>query len=77
MRGWYYDAYNYANTACTMDPNNAEYRAMQSRVRNNGSYNNPFTRAYNQNNAYGTNGAGCDMCDVCTMLMCLDCLCRH
>ncbi len=70
-----FDAQKYINQAVYMDPNNAEYRAMQSRISNSGAYANPFGRASYGTDQYG--GAGCDMCDVCTMLMCLDCLCRH
>ena len=71
-----FDAQKYVDQACYMDPNNAEYRTMQSRIRNAGTYRGPFSYN-NQSDGYGTNGAGCDMCDICTMFMCLDCLCRR
>ena len=35
LRGWNYDAFTYANTACTMDPNNMEYRELYDTLRYN------------------------------------------
>ncbi|MBE6694097.1 MAG: J domain-containing protein [Ruminococcaceae bacterium] len=64
-RGHYTDAQNFIDTACSMDPNNAEYRNAQQQLRN---------RA----NGYGQGGqvaGGCSCCDLCAGLMCADCCC--
>ena len=75
-KGNVFDAQKYVNQAVYMDPNNAEYRAMQSRISTNGTYsNNPYSRSFGSN-MFGNNG-DCDMCDICSILICLDCLCRH
>lgn len=71
-----FDAQKYINQAVYMDPNNAEYRAMQSRISTNGAYSNPYARSYGSN-SFGTGNGQCDMCDICSILICLDCLCRH
>ncbi len=71
-----FDAQKYINQAVYMDPNNAEYRAMQSRISTNGTYsNNPYSRSFG-GGTFGNNG-DCDMCDICSIVICLDCLCRH
>ncbi len=66
-RGYYVDAQHYFDTACAMEPNNAEYRNAQSRARN----------AQNRGFNGGPNGQGssCSICDICAALACLDCLC--
>lgn len=69
MRGWYYDAYNYANTACTMDPNNAEYRELYDNLNENI---NRSTGTYRT----ATTGDSCDICSICQALACLNCLCN-
>ena len=71
-----FDAQKYINQAVYMDPNNAEYRAMQSRISTNGAYSNPYSRSYG-NGSFGSGNGQCDMCDICSILICLDCLCRH
>lgn len=69
-RGYIFDAIKYIDVACTMEPNNQEYRTMRENLRA-------------QSNSYGSqpqstgSGGGCDMCDVCSTLICLDCLCNH
>ena len=68
-RGYTFDAIKYFDVACTMEPNNQEYRTMRDNLRA-------------QSNSYGSqpqssNAGGCDMCDVCSTLICLDCLCNH
>ena len=69
-RGYIFDAIKYIDVACTMEPNNQEYRTMRENLRA-------------QSNNYGSqpqpasSGGGCDMCDVCSTLICLDCLCHH
>lgn len=69
-KGNYFDAKRYIDTACYMDPNNAEYRNIQNQLNRQGSYSgNPYS--------YSNTNDGCDMCDICSMLMCLNCLCHH
>ena len=63
-KGFYVDAQNYFDTACGMDPSNAEYRNAQQMLRNRSAQ---F--------GGGSSMRGCSVCDVCAGLMCLDCLC--
>ena len=63
-KGFYMDAQNYFDTACGMDPNNAEYRNAQQMIRNRSAQ-------YGRGSSMG----GCSVCDLCAGLMCLDCLC--
>lgn len=65
-RGFFVDAQHYFDTACAMDPNNAEYRNAQQRVR--GQQNGGFTGTQSR-------GSSCSICDICTALACLDCMC--
>ena len=67
-KGYYVDAQNMINTACTMDPNNMEYRNTRDRL-------------YQQSQSYGngyntTRSGGCSGCDVCSGLLCADCCCE-
>ena len=67
-KGYYVDAQKMINTACSMDPTNAEYRAARDRLNMQG-------RAYG--GAYQTgNGDDCTGCDICTTLLCMDCCCE-
>ena len=66
-RGYYFDAIKFIDKACSMDPNNEEYKAMSNNLRNQ-------SMNYGDNNR--PNAQGCNMCDVCTCLMCMDCLCN-
>ena len=67
-RGYYVDAQNMINTACTMDPSNSEYRAARDRL-------NMQAQGYGQ--GYNTTSAGgCSGCDVCSSLLCADCCCE-
>lgn len=72
MRGWYYDAYTAANTACTMDPNNAEYRELLDALDNNV---NRSTGTYRST----VSSDECDICSSCcrayACLSCLRCMC--
>ena len=65
-RGYYFDAIKFIDKACTMEPNNQEYKMMRDNLRA-------------QSTHYGHqpqgNVGGCNMCDVCSTLICLDCLC--
>ena len=65
---YYFDALNYLDKACQMDPNNMEYRNMRDRVRNQ-------TNGYGANQRGTTHAGGCNLCDVCMALYCLDCMC--
>ncbi len=68
QRGWFFDAQKSFETACYMDPNNAEYRNALNNIRG---------RAANYGGSYRTsNGSGCSGCDVCSSLICADCLCE-
>lgn len=61
-RGWLDDARQNFWTACSMDPNNMEYRQAMNSMNmnmNRGAYN-------NSNN---------DLCTLCTTLYCMNCLC--
>ncbi len=64
-----FDAQSYFDTACSMDPSNAEYSNMRQRV-----------RAYGVNRGgyapYGGNASSCNTCDICNTLICADCCCE-
>ncbi len=63
-RGHYVDAQHFFDTACGMDPNNAEYNNARERLRNGSA---DFGR--------GQRGGGCSFCDMCAAFMCADCCC--
>lgn len=63
-KGWFDEAQQEINQACTMNPNNLEYRRMQTVLTNNASYGG--YRPMQQNDAM----------DCCTQLLCLNCLCN-
>ena len=62
------DASRYFDTACTMDPSNAEYANMRMRMRSFGNMGGMNGAPYS--------GSGCSGCDICTSLLCADCLCE-
>lgn len=64
-KGWMDEAQRCYQTACSMDPNNAEYQQALQMMRFGG------------NNIYRSTGYqnSCDGCDLCSALMCLSCLC--
>lgn len=66
-KGWYDSAIQNINTACSMDPNNFEYRQTLQQLQSR-------TRAYG--NPYRTSSAGDDPCDCCIKLWCLDSFCE-
>ncbi len=69
QRGFLFDAQKYIETACYLDPANAEYRAAKQRMRASAaSYGSPYTA---QRYSYGCSGG-----DICTSLICADCLCE-
>lgn len=65
-RGAYFDAQRHIDTACSMDPGNAEYAAARNAMRNS-SYD--FGRS-------ASDRSSTDACDCCTSLLCADCLCE-
>ena len=66
-RGWYVDANKHLSIACSLDPQNQEYRAAFDRLNSRGSYSNPMgTQTMRE----------CDTCDLCSSLICADCLCE-
>jgi curved DNA-binding protein CbpA len=67
QKGWFFDAQKYFETACYMEPNNAEYRNALNNIR---------VRATTYGRGYRTSpGGGMDACDVCNALICADCCC--
>ena len=69
-KGWLEEAYNYAETACRLNPNNVEYQTFYNRVANQrrGSYG-----GYQPSNADGC-GFGCF--DMLMCMLCSDCFCN-
>lgn len=65
-KGWLDEAQRCYQTACAMDPSNAEYQQALQLMRFGGN------NIYRQS---GFRGNDCDGCDICTALMCLNCLC--
>ncbi len=63
-----FDAQRYVETACYMDPSNAEYRALKNQMSRAA---NAYGRGYATNNS-----SDCDMCSVCQALWCMDCCCE-
>lgn len=68
-RGWQFDAQQSFDTACTLDPANAEYAQARDQLRQRTQ---AFGRAYQT----GQSGASCTGCDLCTGLLCADCCCE-
>ncbi|GKX66908.1 J domain-containing protein [Inconstantimicrobium mannanitabidum] len=67
QKGWYDSAVSYLETACSLDPNNFEYRQTLNSIRNqNRSYGSPYRQT--SNNA--------DFCNLCINLWCLDSMCE-
>lgn len=66
-KGYTEQAYSYFQTACRMEPNNAEYQSALNNANNRRNYN---PHGYNT-----TNTMGCSMCDVCTGILCMNCCC--
>ena len=62
-KGFFVDAQHYFDTACGMDPENAEYRQAQEMLKNrNGGF-----------GAGQSHNVGCSVCDLCSALICADC----
>lgn len=68
--GRVFDARAHLDTACRMEPGNAEYRAARERAM--GVSFNGRQSGMGQPVA----GGGCCSCDTCTTLLCADCLCE-
>lgn len=68
-RGRFFDAQRYVETACDMDPGNAEYRMAREQMR---------SQAAAYGNGYRTDmrTGDCTPCDACSSLLCADCLCE-
>lgn len=66
-KGWFESAYNNIQRACTMDPNNFEYRQAFNQLQ-------ARSRGYSQ--SYRTNQSNMDTCDCCMNLWCLDSICE-
>ncbi len=68
QRGFYFDAQKHIETACYLDPGNAEYRtAKQQMNARAATYGTPYTTGRYSN---------CSSGDICTSLLCADCLCE-
>ena len=67
-RGFYVDAMNYFDTACGMEPQNAEYRQARDMLR---------ARSQSFGGGFDTRstGCGCSPCGLCSTLLCADCCC--
>ena len=66
-KGNTFDASRYFDTACSLDPSNAEYSNMRMRMRSFGS---PYGGTGNPH------GCGMSGCDMCSSLICADCCCE-
>ena len=77
-RGWQNDAMREIETACMMDPSNAEDAQARDLFRSRfstfgGDYRQARQARYDQPH---NRTAGCSDCDVCTGLICADCCCE-
>lgn len=68
-QGWYHDAARYFDIACSMDPQNAEYRSARQRM-SNGTYNGNYASGDMYS---GGRSAEAQFCNCCTNLLVLDC----
>lgn len=79
-RGWQNDALREIETACMMDPSNAEYARARAALHNRFAGFGSFYGGSRQNDPryndprYGT--GGCSTCDICMGLSCADCCCE-
>ena len=69
-KGWYNEAHTNLQTACSMEPNNLEYKNAMNAINNS-------NRGY-QSTSYNRRGNGNepDMCQLCSCLYCADCCCE-
>jgi len=71
QRGWLDEAFRYMQQAVNLDPGNAEYQAVYSRLfsqRSGGAYGFPGN--------HQSQMVGCSVCDTCSTLICANCLCN-
>ncbi|MDD5938349.1 MAG: J domain-containing protein [Clostridiales bacterium] len=61
QKGWLDEATQHFQTACSMEPGNAEYRQALSMMRQGGT-------------GYQPSGYGYEGCDPCSTLMCISCI---
>lgn len=67
QKGWHDSAMQHLNKACSLDPNNFEYKQTLNQFASRGrGYSQPYRTTSNQNNN----------CDCCANLICADCLCE-
>lgn len=72
QRGHFFDAQKYIETACYMDPNNAEYQNVKAQMNSRaGGFGRGYNTGYNT-----TNPSDCDICTICQTIYCLDCCCE-
>ena len=67
-KGYYADAQRYFDMACSMDPNNLEYRHARDQFR-------ARSEQYGSYRTYQNSNGCCDL-DCCTSLICADCCCE-
>ena len=68
-QGWYHDAARYFDIACSMDPQNAEYRSARQRM-SNGTY----SQSYGNGDMYSRGrSVEAEFCNCCSNLLILDC----
>lgn len=73
QRGHFFEAQKHIETACYMDPSNAEYQQARAQMnRQSSSYGQGYNTTYNTTNST----SGCDMCTICQALWCADCCCE-
>jgi molecular chaperone DnaJ len=68
-RGMYYDAVRHIETACTMEPDNAEYAAARDNLQMNAAF---YGRGYARQRGVVDQ----DVCNMCSTLLCADCCCE-
>ncbi|MBR6709156.1 MAG: J domain-containing protein [Clostridia bacterium] len=66
-RGWYFDAQQSFDTACSLDPSNGEYAQARDQLRQ---------RTQGFGRAHTTRASSFSGCDLCTGLLCADCCCE-
>lgn len=69
-RGWNEQARTFFETACNMDPGNAEYRAAMDNMSRQQTYS---YGGYSTDTA--SSSSSCSFCDICSAILCADCLC--
>jgi tetratricopeptide (TPR) repeat protein len=67
-KGFFFEAERCYDTACALDPQNAEYRNAAMRLKNG-------AQGFDNRRYGGTPVGGCSVCDVCAGIMCIDCCC--